>query len=176
MKRGLTMENKALIFKPDTLSVTIGDSSYAVVFDMNAFCELERIYGSVDKVLKLMLGTTTNAADKTVRVKGELYDPTEITVGAATLDTLLDGMFKTQTATLGDTLNLLYVGLMHSLAVYNANDEICKYSLSKVRVGSILTPATAAEINGIIVKALFRDLIPAKNGDDEKNVGTPEAE
>lgn len=168
------MENKALMFKHDDIKITLGGKEYKLVFDLNAFCEIEKRYGSVDKVLSMVLGGAAQM-DTTVKCKGYEVDPKEVTIGDATLDTLLPKLTDTQpTAKLTDTLVLLYIALMHDTAVYNANDEICKYSISEARLGSLVDMSMLREINGKVVAALMRDLVPSK-ADDGKNAEAPEA-
>ena len=169
--------NKALIFKADDVRVKLGDKEYRLVYDLNAFCELEKFYGSVDKILKMLFGGAA-IADTTVRHNGVEIDAHTITVGDATLDTLLVSLTadNNKQATHTDTLKLLYAGLMHDAAIYNGNDEITGYSLTPARIGSLVTLKNIREINTQIVTAILRDLVPAKSDEDtSKNAEAPDA-
>lgn len=168
--------NKALTFKADDVKIKLGDKEYRLVYDLNAFCELEKTYGSIDKILQLILGNPNEPQDRSVTVDGKEVDVNTVTVGGKPLAVLLDDMLgKRTSATHTDTLNLLYAGTMHDSAQYNAHDEIIGYGTSKAKLGSMVTLANVREVNAAIVAALLRDLVPAKNADEGKNTEAPEA-
>lgn len=168
--------NKALTFKADDVKIKLGDKEYRLVYDLNAFCELEKTYGSIDKILQLILGNPNEPQDRSVTVDGKEVDVNTVTVGGKPLAVLLDDMLgKRTSATHTDTLNLLYAGTMHDAAQYNAHDEIIGYGTSKAKLGSMVTLANVREVNAAIVAALLRDLVPAKNADEGKNTEAPEA-
>ena len=48
---------KASIFKPTDIVVKLGDNEHRLVYDLNAFAELEKIYESIDSILQMLLGT-----------------------------------------------------------------------------------------------------------------------
>ena len=49
---------KAAIFKPNDVVIQLAeDYSVRLVYDLNAFCELEKLYDSVDAVIQMILGT-----------------------------------------------------------------------------------------------------------------------
>lgn len=171
--------NTAKFFKPDDIKVTLGDKEYRIVYDLNAFCELEKKYGSLDTILDLVLG---KPSDVTVTVRmpsddGQItlhdnFDTNNIVVGTTPLTALLPRLTEAKQSTLSDTLELLYAGLMHDTAIYNQHDEITGYSITKARIGSRVTLNNVREINSQIALALLRDLIPAQS-DESKNVEAP---
>ena len=169
------MENKALVFKSDNIKVTLGDKEYRLVFDLNAFCELESIYGSVDTVLQMILGDG-KTPDTTVKYDGVITDANKITIGDTPLSELLPKLTSAAPrAKLKDSVNILYAALMHDCAKYDSNDEVCGYTITKARIGSYITPQELPEINAKLVMALMRDLVPAKAEAKGKNAETSEA-
>lgn len=171
--------NKALVFKADDVKITLGETEYRLVYDLNAFCELEKIYGSIDDVLKLILGAPEIAAEAEIKNDDETTSTIavdKITVGGTPLTSILQKASSSPKATMADTLNLLYAGLMHDAAIYNTHDEITGYKISKSRIGSHINIANVREVNARIVAAIIRDLVPAKSDDTGKNVEAPEAE
>lgn len=167
-------ESSATIFRPEQQQVTLDGKTYNVVFDLNAFCELEKIYGSVDVVFRKMLGNPF-VSNGTVRYKGELVQTDDITIGDRPLTGLLPKLLELESANMSDTLNILYAGLMHDIATYNSNDEITGYTLSKNKVGQLITLKNLKEINSAVTVALLRDMIPADDDGAAKNVVAPEA-
>lgn len=172
--------NTAKFFKPDDIKVTLGEKEYHLVYDLNAFCELEKKYGSIDKILDLVLGKPSEIS-VTVKVPTddknattyENFDTNNIIVGTTSLTALLPRLTDTKQSTLSDTLELLYAGVMHDTAIYNQHDEITGYSITKARIGSYITLSNVREINGLIAMALLRDLIPARVDNDSKNAEAP---
>lgn len=163
--------SSANIFKPDVSKITLGDIDYNIFFDMNSFIELEKIYGSVDAVLKLILGLSNNT-EPVVKFNGGVIRAEEITVDNELLTDLLTRQ-RTVTATYSDSLNFLYAGLMHDAAIYNADDEIVGYNIKKARLASNITFANIREINSKVVMAILKDLVLTP--DETKNVEAPKA-
>lgn len=167
--------NKALTFKADDVKITLGDTEYRLVYDLNAFCELEKTYGSIDNILKLILGGATADVDKTVAVDGKEVPVEQVTIGGKPLSEMLDAMLNTPKATHQDTLNLLYAGTMHDAAIYNEHDEITGYKTSKSKLGAQVTLRNVREVNAAVVAAILRDLVPAQNNEAGKNTEAPDA-
>ena len=59
-----------------------------------------------------------------------------------------------------DTLNLLWAGCLHDAAIYNSFGEITGYTVSKARLGAEVTFRNLREVNGKIITAILRDLLP----------------
>ena len=47
------MNDDASVFKPDDVTVTIAGKEYRLIYDLNAFCEMEKMYDSVDRILNI---------------------------------------------------------------------------------------------------------------------------
>ena len=45
IKTESTVDNSASIFKPERIEVELGGEKYPIIYDMNSFIELEKIYG-----------------------------------------------------------------------------------------------------------------------------------
>lgn len=155
-------ENSATVFKPEPVQVTFGDNTYNIMFDMNAFVELEKIYSTVGSVIKKVLGNSKK--EHTVTIDGKKADPSTIMVDSAPLTQFLAKLDSEDSeTTTSDTLNILYCGLMHDLAIYNEHDEIVGYKVSKQRIASYINFKNLKEINFKLVLAFIRDLVPSEN-------------
>lgn len=153
-------ENSATVFKPEPITITLGDETYSIVFDMNAFCELEKTYRTIDTVIKKVLGKSRK--EHTVLYKGKAVDAAEITVdGKALFAVLADLDTDADTATTAsDTLNILYCGIMRDLAIYNEHDEITGYRKTKKDIASLITFRNLREVNVKVAMAFIQDLVP----------------
>lgn len=155
-------ENSATVFKPEPVQVTFGDNTYNIMFDMNAFVELEKIYSTVGSVIKKVLGNSKK--EHIVTIDGKKVDPSTIMVDSAPLTQFLAKLDSEYSeTTTSDTLNILYCGLMHDLAIYNEHDEIVGYKVSKQRIASYINFKNLKEINFKLVLAFIRDLVPSEN-------------
>lgn len=170
----------AAVFKPDDVVIEFEDGSkYRLIYDLNAFCELEKIYDSVDAVIQMVLGTQENVDPEKlltqVKIGDMPVDGKTITIAGTPL---LDYVKKVHTkqAKHSDTLNLLWAGCLHDAAQYNQFDEITGYTVSKSKLGSYVTFKNLREINAKIIVALLRDLIPPKNVEEESEVKQPAPE
>ena len=159
----------AAIFKPDDVTIKLADDyEVRLVYDLNAFCELEKLYDSVDTVIQMVLGTQENVDPEKlltqVKTGNMFLDGNTITIAGTPL---IDYLRKVHTrqAKHADTLNLLWAGCLHDAAVYNEHDEITGYNVSKSKLGSYVTFKNLREINAKIIVALLRDLIPSKNAE-----------
>ena len=161
------MNDKAAIFKPDDIVIDFGDDfKVRLVYDLNSFCELEKMYDSVDTVIQMVLGTQEgvdpNALLTQVKCGDAFIDGNLITVAGTPLVEYLSKVHAKQAKHV-DTLNLLWAGALHDHAIYDDNDDIVGYSITKKRLGSYVTFKNLREVNAKIILALLRDLIPAKN-------------
>lgn len=161
------MNEKAAIFKPEDITIQLSeDLTVRLVFDLNAFCELETIYDSVDAVIQMILGTQESVDPNLLltQVKsGDMFiDGATVTIAGTPLIDYLQKVHVKQ-AKHADTLNLLWAGTLHDNAEYNNNDELIGYTISKRKLGSYVTFKNLREVNAKIITALLRDLIPTKN-------------
>lgn len=167
------MNENAAIFKPDDITVTLGETVFRLVYDLNAFCELEKMYDSVDAVIQMVLGTTEDVnvdlLATQVKVGDAFIEADKVTVAGTPIMEYVKKVHVKQ-AKHADTLNLLWAGCLHDAAKYNEHGEIIGYNVSKQRLGANVTFKNLREVNSKIILALLRDLIPAKNAE------TPEQE
>lgn len=154
------MNANATLFKPTDVLVTLAEKEYRIVFDLNAFCEIEKMYESVDSVLQMLLGVNELPDMEAITYKGEKAIAEDILIAGIPLASYVAKVNNKKEAKHSDTLNLLWVGLLHDSAVYNEHDEIISYSLSKSKVGSMVTFKNLRLINMQIITAILRDLIP----------------
>lgn len=169
----------AAIFKPDDVVVKLADDyEVRLIYDLNAFCELEKIYDSVDAVIQMVLGTQENVDPKKllaqVKVGDMFIDGATVTIAGTPLIDYLTKVHAKQ-AKNEDTLNLLWAGCLHDAAKYDEHDEIVGYDISKSKLGSYVTFKNLREINSKIIVALLRDLIPPKNVEAPAAGEQPEA-
>lgn len=167
-------KNSATVFKPENITVELGGEKYAIVFDMNAFCELEKIYSSIDAVIKKVLGNSRK--EHKVFYKNEEVNAADIAVdGKALLSILadLDSDADTKASTT-DTLNILYCGLMHDLAEYNEHDEVVGYKKTKRQIASMINFKNLRDVNIKLALAFIQDLVPTAS--EAKNEMGAEAE
>ena len=168
-----TVENSASIFKPQTVEVELCGEKYSIVFDMNAFIELEKIYGTIDAVIKKVLGKSKK--EHIVKDGDTIIDAKDITVDGKPLDSILSELdASSKDATVTDTLNILYCGLMHDLAIFNEHDEITGYKVSKQKIASMINFKNLKDINVKLVVAFIQDLMPSEG--ETKNETGAEAE
>ena len=152
--------NSSTIFKPEAITLELGGETYSLIFDMNAFCELEKIYRTINAVIKKVLGGS--AKEHKVFYKDELIEANTITVDGKPLVSVLNELDKeaNETATATDTINILYCGLMHDLAIYNEHDELIGYKKTKHEIASHITLSNLKEVNIKLVAAFVQDLVP----------------
>ena len=50
-------ENSSAVFKPKPVELELNGEKYTLVYDLNAFCEMETMYDSVDTVINMLMGT-----------------------------------------------------------------------------------------------------------------------
>lgn len=163
------MNEKVLNFKPKAVTVEIGGETYSLVYDLNAFCELENIYDSVDMILQMILGNTATNDLENVLYKGETVDATDITVAGLNLVDYLASKNPTKQLKQQDTLNLLWAGTLHDHTVYNDDGDVERYTVTKHKLGTGVSFKNLRDINTAIVTSILRDLISAGDEDDSKN-------
>lgn len=172
IKTESTVDNSASIFKPEHIEVELGGEKYPIIYDMNSFIELEKIYGNIDTVIKKVLGNSKK--EHVVKDGDAIIDAKDITVDDKPLDKLLSEIDAASSdSTITDTLNILYCGLMHDLAIYNEHDEIVGYKVSKQKIGSMINFKNIKDINVKLVIAFVQDLIPSK-GESKNETGAKE--
>lgn len=165
------MNESAAVFKPTDSVITLGDVDYRLVYDLNAFAELEKIYDSVDSILQMLLGTS-NAPDlETITYKGNKAEASDILVAGTPLSIYLEKLNKVREAKHTDTLNLLWAGCLHDAAIYNSFGEITGYTVTKARLGAQVTFKNLRDVNAKILATILRDLLPPE---EVKNAAAPE--
>jgi len=160
------MNESAAIFKPDDVVVTLEGQDYRLVYDLNSFCELEKIYDSIDSMLSQLLGAKKPTLENLTYL-AKPVNPEDIKVGEETLVDYVAKPTKSREIKYSDTLNLFWAGCLHDAAIFNGFNEITGYKISKAKLGSLITFSNMREINVKIVAAILRDLIP-------KNVEAPD--
>ena len=155
-------ETKLQLFKPTDIVLDVNGKKEKIVFDMNAVLELEKLYGSIDTVFKMLF---TQAADNhVVKVAGVDTDINTITVDGSPLVQHLRVEDASTKSTIKDTINLLWVGLLHNHAKRDEDGEIISCDITKGMLReNISFKKQLAEVNTQIVSALIRDLIAPDN-------------
>lgn len=165
------MNEAAAIFKPTDITIQLGETTRRLVYDLNAFCELEKMYESVDGVLQMLLGTTNIPDLEMVTYRDDKVDVDDIKIAGVALALYIKKINNVKTARHTDTLNLLWVGCLHDTAVYDAHGEISGYGITKAELGAAVSFKNLQEVNAKIITAILRDLIPS---DQVKNAEAPE--
>lgn len=157
-------------FKPITISVVLGENEYVLKYDLNAFCEMERIYDSVDDVLKMLLGTDDVPDLDAVTYCDAPVLASDIAIAGVPLSEYIQKFNRGVRAPKHeDTRNLLWLGVLHDHSVFDEHGEIVGYTIGKAELGKHITLSNMREVNAKIVTVLLRDLIPAQTG-NSKNV------
>ena len=164
----------ASLFKPDDIKVKLNDKEYRLVYDLNALCELEKQYPSVDHVLQMLLGSPEVTNIGRVTYQGDKVDSDDINVGEITLTEYITKNEASDKAKHSDTLNFLHAGLLHDHTIFNEDGEVTGYTISKAKVGSMVTFKNLREVNAQIVMAILRDLLPPQD-EESKNEEAPAA-
>lgn len=162
------MNEKIKAFKAEPVVLNFGEKQYKLVYDLNAFCELEKIYNSVDDVLKMLLGTKAPEMDK-VTYNGAPVNVNDIMVDDIPLATFIAKASNVPVAKHEDTRNLLWAGCLHDHTEYDEFGEIKRYNIGKAELGKHVTFSNLREVNGKIMTAILRDLIPDGEDAEEKN-------
>ena len=148
--------------------------SFDISFDMNAFCEMEKVYGSVDTVLQMILGTGTAPDMSKVTYCDAPCLATDIKVGGILLSEYISKLSEVPKAKHSDTLNLLWFGCLHDHTLYDDDGNVLKYTISKSHLGSLVNFRNLHEVNGKIVTSILRDLLPAM-AEAQENLKNAEA-
>lgn len=158
------------IFQPSDTVIELGENKYRLVFDMLAFCELEKMYGSVDTVLKMLFGEVAATLDPVVTYNGAEVMPSEILVDGKPLNVILqEKATASRKSVHSDTLNIIWAGMLHDNAIYNDMDEIAGYKVSKLSISREITLKNYARLNVKIIEAILKDLAPGFGAGDQKN-------
>ena len=170
------MNNKILNFKPKAISVELGETTYNLMFDLNAFCEMEKLYDSVDDVLQMLLGGGDDIPDLTRVTYCEAPClAADIAIAGVPLTAYIEkNSKKIREAKHEDTRNLLWLGCLHDHTEFDAEGNVVRYTIGKGELAKHITLRNMRDINTKIVTAILQDLIPATNGADP-NVETAEA-
>lgn len=155
------MNEKALVLKPDLIKVVLEGEEYAIKYDLNAFCEMEKLYDSVDDVLQMLLGTGVAPDMSAVEYNGCRCLADDVTIAGVPLSTYITKINGPKTAKHKDTLNLLWLGCLHDHVVYDDDGNVDHYTITKAQLGSKVTFLNLKEVNAKLVTSILRDLLPA---------------
>lgn len=163
-------------FKPQPVLLTLGkpgeEQQYELLYDLNAFCEMETMYESVDSVIQMLMGAPAPDLNK-VTYNGAKVLAEDVLVDGKPLAAYINQLAGRTKAKYKDTLNLLWLGVLHDHTVYDDDGEVSKYTITKAKLGSMVTLTNLREVNSKIMTAILRDLLPAlvknapaKNGEE----------
>jgi hypothetical protein len=96
----------------------------------------------------------------------------DVKIAGIPLTTYINKINRVREAKHSDTRNLLWAGCLHDHSVYNDHGEITGYTVSKDKLGALITFKNMREINAKIAAAILRDLLPSQ---EVKNAEAPEA-
>ena len=165
--------SSANVFKPDPVKIVLGGTEYSLIYDLNAFCMMEKMYESVDAVIRMILGSpTVDVTQVTYNDAPVLAD--EIKVDGTPLSEFIARAVGAQSkATNADTRKLLWLGVLHDHATFDDDGNIASCDVTCGELGKHITFSNLGEVNAKIIAALVRDLVPVNAG--EKNQKAPEA-
>jgi hypothetical protein len=167
------MSENASVFRPDAVTIKLGEETFTLKYDLNAFQEMEKIYESVDSVIQMVLGATPVPDLEKLMYDGKLVAARDITIGDITLEEYITKLTKAKESKYADTLNLLWIGCLHAYTEYDQFGEIVRYTLPKAKLGALVTFKNVREVNNAILKAFLSDLFAS---DKEKNADAPEVQ
>lgn len=156
------------LFKPDDITIDISGKRERIVFDMDAILEMEKIYGSIDTVFKMLFSQTTD--NHVVKVNGIDTDIHAITVDDTPLIQHLQVEDANAKSTIKDTINLVWIGLLHNHTKRDNDGEIISCDITKAQVRAGISFKKLAEVNMQIVSALIRDLIAPDKAEDQGEI------
>lgn len=154
------------LFKPDDITVELNGKKEALVYDMNAVLEIEEIYGSIDTVFKMLFSQAEST--HTVKVNGEETDINTILVDEIPLIQFLQAEDNKAKSAIKDTINLLWIGLLHNHTKRDDDGDIISCDITKAQVRTGISFKKLAELNLQVVSALIRDLIAPDK--EEENI------
>ena len=164
----------AKLFKPDPVTITLGDVEYRLVYDLNAFCLMEKMYDSVDTVIRMILGNPGVDVTKVTYNDAPVLAE-EIKVDGTPLpDFIVRAVGAQKKASNADTLKLLWLGVLHDHATFDDDGNIATCDVTRSELGKHVTFSNLPEVNAKIIAALLRDLVPVNA--EEKNPEAPEAQ
>lgn len=147
-------------FKPKPVVVKLGDQEFTLLYDLNAFCEMETMYESVDSVIQMLMGAPAPDLSK-VTYNDAPVNAGEIAINGKPLAEYIQQLNNRTKAKYADTLNLLWLGVLHDHTEYDADGEVLKYTINKHTLGKLVTLQNLREVNAKIMTAILRDLLPA---------------
>lgn len=151
-------------FKPQPVMLTLGkpgeEQQYELLYDLNAFCEMETMYDSVDSVIQMLMGAPAPDLNK-VTYNGAKVLAEDVLVDGKPLAVYINQLAGRTKAKYKDTLNLLWLGVLHDHTIYDDDGEVSKYTITKAKLGSMVTLTNLREVNSKIMTAILRDLLPA---------------
>lgn len=147
-------------FKPRPVILELGGEEYELLYDLNAFCEMETMYDSVDSVIQMLMGSPAPDLDK-VTYNDAPVNADEIMVDGKPLADYIAQLHNRTKAKYKDTLNLLWLGVLHNHTIYDEDGEVAKYTVTKAKLGHCVTLTNLREVNAKIMTAILRDLLPA---------------
>lgn len=153
-------DNSANIFKSKPVELVLAGETYTLVYNLNAFCEMETMYESVDAVIQMLMGTPAPDLNKVTYCDAPCM-ATDIKIDGRPLTEYMQRLSNTPKAKYKDTLNLLWLGVLHDHTKFNADGEVEGYTISKAKLGQYVTLTNIREVNQKIVSAILRDLLPA---------------
>ena len=169
----MSIENPKVtdVFQPTPISVKFGEEEYTIKFDMMAFLQLEKVYGSVDVVLEMLFGSVGQILEPVVTYNDAEVLPSEIKVDGTPLDVII--MERSQAnkrkAKHSDALELLWAGILNENAIYNDDDELIGYKVSKRHIAEQITFRNYGEVNRKVLEVILRDLAPNLGLGESKN-------
>lgn len=157
-------KNKSGIFKPDEVSIELGGIKHRLVYDLNAFCEMDAIYGNVDTVLRMLFAANGEEIEHIVTYNDCPVSMNDILVSGVPLAEVIAKSEKpVGAATSKDTQNLVWIGILHDNAIYNADDEVTGYKISKREMSKHITLRNIREVNTAVARSLMNDLVPMED-------------
>ena len=165
------MNEDAKLFRPEAITVELGGDTYELVYDLNAFCELEKTYDSVDSILQMLLGASNVPDLEKVTYDGAAVAANTIAIAGVPLPVYINKVNKVREVKNTDTLLMLWAGCLHNHCKYDEFGEISGYTITKAQIGSQVSFKNIREVNGKILTSILRDLIPAQS---VKNAEAPE--
>lgn len=173
-------ENSSAVFKPKPVELELNGEKYTLVYDLNAFCEMETMYDSVDTVINMLMGTPAPDISKVTYCDAPCQS-SDIKIDGKPLTEYIQRLSDTPKAKYKDTLNLLWLGVLHDHTKFTEDGEVAGYTVSKAKLGQGVTLTNLREVNQKIITAVLRDLLPAlvnaskSAGGDAKNAEAQES-
>ena len=166
-------ENSSAVFKPKPVELELNGEKYTLVYDLNAFCEM-------DTVINMLMGTPAPDISKVTYCDAPCQS-SDIKIDGKPLTEYIQRLSDTPKAKYRDTLNLLWLGVLHDHTKFTEDGEVAGYTVSKAKLGQGVTLTNLREVNQKIITTVLRDLLPAlvnaskDAGGDAKNAEAQES-